>query len=300
MASDHPLVGVGLGNYPRKLGAYRDTTRDFAFNPAVENAHSQPLQIAAEEGLLGLLASLLVCVLAVVHLVRRLPDAKGDERAFALAVLGGLLGCFLNLQLGHSLLEPSVAHVFGVCLGAALGLGGGRDAQLERLDRRGAIALAILFLVALLPHLFREPRPLIGQRQGLFPEIRREETGRADRLTAVRARWIVRWGAGGSMILEARDIQPVTDVGERVLTLEAHALNNGAEPTTVAKPLGRMLDRRQGNPSTFLRLRAPEGVVEGDLVEIRSAVDRVWFPSSAHATSRDALGARVFDPVFRD
>jgi O-antigen ligase len=51
MFGDHPVTGVGPSQYP---GLYRDYTRDIGNDPRqVREAHSLPLQIAAEQGIAG-------------------------------------------------------------------------------------------------------------------------------------------------------------------------------------------------------------------------------------------------------
>ena len=53
MFGDHPVTGIGPGQYP---GLYRDYTRDIGNDPRqVREAHSFPLQIAAEEGIAGII-----------------------------------------------------------------------------------------------------------------------------------------------------------------------------------------------------------------------------------------------------
>src|SRR5207247_5011675 len=53
MFGDHPVTGVGPGQYP---GLYRDYTRDIGNDSRqVREAHSLPLQIAAEQGVAGVL-----------------------------------------------------------------------------------------------------------------------------------------------------------------------------------------------------------------------------------------------------
>jgi O-antigen ligase len=63
MFADHPLVGVGPSTYPL---LYRDYTRRIGNDPRVDREpHSLPLQIAAEQGLAGILGWIGLLVLIV-------------------------------------------------------------------------------------------------------------------------------------------------------------------------------------------------------------------------------------------
>jgi O-antigen ligase len=68
MLADHPLTGVGPGQY---MFLYRDYSRRIGNDPRpVRASHSLPLEIAAEQGVVGL-AGLLGVVLAVISTARR-------------------------------------------------------------------------------------------------------------------------------------------------------------------------------------------------------------------------------------
>jgi O-antigen ligase len=62
MFSDHPIMGVGPGEFPAH---YRDYTRFIGNDPRpVREAHSLPLEIAAEQGLAGVIGFLVAFVTA--------------------------------------------------------------------------------------------------------------------------------------------------------------------------------------------------------------------------------------------
>jgi hypothetical protein len=63
MFLDHPITGVGPDQYPFY---YRDYTRKFGDDPRYQREpHSLPLQIAAEQGIVGIVSWLGVLVLLV-------------------------------------------------------------------------------------------------------------------------------------------------------------------------------------------------------------------------------------------
>lgn len=113
MFTDHPWLGVGIGNYAvaypnYALGRWRDP---------LGHAHNYYLNIAAEAGLLGLVAYLFLfatCFIAAWRAVRR---TQGYWRAVA---LGGL-GVLVHLCI-HNLFDNLFVHSMNVQLGLFLGL----------------------------------------------------------------------------------------------------------------------------------------------------------------------------------
>lgn len=86
MASEHPLMGVGHGAYRAEFGVAKLALRREGVQfyrrqhqPYFVNAHSEPLEVAANGGILGVLALLFGCF----QLLRALRRARGtaDERA---------------------------------------------------------------------------------------------------------------------------------------------------------------------------------------------------------------------------
>ena len=78
MFADHPVTGVGFGAYPVE---YLDVARRIGFETRFEerSAHSLPLEIAAEQGLIGVVAwsALAVFVYVVARRVRRSGAVEG-------------------------------------------------------------------------------------------------------------------------------------------------------------------------------------------------------------------------------
>lgn len=85
MVGDHPLFGVGLGMVERRYPVHR---QDDAPRWRIPHLHNNPLQIAAERGLIGLGAYLAVLVVFALHTVAAL--RRRDHPAFP-----ALAGCVL-------------------------------------------------------------------------------------------------------------------------------------------------------------------------------------------------------------
>jgi O-antigen ligase len=113
MFTDHPWLGVGIGNYPvaypqYAVGRWRDP---------LGHAHNYYLNIAAEAGILGLGAYLLLFGACFVVAWRTIQHAQGYWRAVAL----GALGILVHLSV-HNLFDNLFVHSMNVQLGLVLGL----------------------------------------------------------------------------------------------------------------------------------------------------------------------------------
>jgi O-antigen ligase len=98
MFKDHPLGGVGLGNYETYYQRY---ARSIGIDPRLEEreAHSLPIEIAAETGVVGLLGFGLL-VLAIVHRVYIARRRAIDPDDLALATgIGIALSGYLTSSL---------------------------------------------------------------------------------------------------------------------------------------------------------------------------------------------------------
>jgi putative inorganic carbon (HCO3(-)) transporter len=139
--SDHPFLGVGPGNYPAVYEQYYIPPWILSLG----HAHNYYLNMAAEAGVPGLLALLLVLALAFRGVRRRLQaasalatsEAVSDESerrpqlldpplppAFARVLAIGLLGSLTMFSV-HNLFDNLLVHGVGMQLGVLLGLIGG-------------------------------------------------------------------------------------------------------------------------------------------------------------------------------
>ena len=133
---DHPFLGVGPGNYPAVYDQYYIPPWVLPLG----HAHNYYLNMAAEAGLPGLLALLVVLALAVRALLRRLraaTPAPGTHSLIADTVFDppmsptfarflaiGLLGSLTMFSI-HNLFDNLLVHGVGIQIGVLLGLIGG-------------------------------------------------------------------------------------------------------------------------------------------------------------------------------
>lgn len=120
---DHPLLGVGFGNYRRALGPYYDRV-DPSF-PMRTWAHNTPLSVLAEMGPPGLLALAWIAVAAALALRR------GGALALGAAAAGVAIAVIAQV---HDVLYDTKV-MYPVWFALALGLAGGRSSGTSaRLD----------------------------------------------------------------------------------------------------------------------------------------------------------------------
>jgi O-antigen ligase len=110
---DHPLRGIGFGNYPRVCGKYYDRV-----DPSVGMrtwAHNLELSTLAETGPLGLLAMLSIFAVAAWALVRRLRTGGP-----ALGGLAALTALFVIAQAHDVVYDTKVMYALWLVLGLSL------------------------------------------------------------------------------------------------------------------------------------------------------------------------------------
>ena len=115
MFNDRPWLGVGIGNYPVAYGRYAvGRWRD-----PLGHAHNYYLNIAAEAGLVGFVAYLLLVTACLVEAWRVIRRTRGSGWWNAVAL--GVLGILVHLNV-HNLFDNLYVHSMNVQLGLALGL----------------------------------------------------------------------------------------------------------------------------------------------------------------------------------
>ena len=110
--ADHPLHGIGFGNYQRVCGLYYDRV-DPAF-PMRTWAHNLELSTLAETGPLGLLAMLWIWIAAAVALWKR----RGEP--LATGALAALACWFAVAQVHDLFIDNKVMYALWFALGLAL------------------------------------------------------------------------------------------------------------------------------------------------------------------------------------
>jgi O-antigen ligase len=135
MAADHPLFGVGLGNF-------YELSRSYVHVPNYivrENAHNNFLQIVAELGVPG--ACLFVVVLALA-----LVAARNGRTEVTWPVVSGIAAFLLTCLGGHPLLVPHAAIPFWMAAGVAASA---QPREPRRAVRIAATALIVVFVATL-------------------------------------------------------------------------------------------------------------------------------------------------------
>jgi putative inorganic carbon (hco3(-)) transporter len=115
MLLEHPLLGVGVGNYAAAYDEYALP----GWSEALGHAHNYYLNMAAEAGLLGLAALLFLLVEIFRSLARGLRIQRPGS--FRHALLVGLLGSFIVLCV-HNLFDNLLVHGMPVQVGLLMGL----------------------------------------------------------------------------------------------------------------------------------------------------------------------------------
>jgi O-antigen ligase len=120
MVADHPVFGVGAGNY--SLAARRYGILD-PENQPYDHAHNVPLTIAAELGLLGL-AVFVWFAFALGRVLVRAVVARGDPTygPLLLAITAGMLGSVVTSAGDYPPRTNAIAATFIVLVGALAAL----------------------------------------------------------------------------------------------------------------------------------------------------------------------------------
>jgi hypothetical protein len=162
MAEQHPVVGVGLGRYPRLMAAYGG-------GPMRENTHNLFLQMLAEAGLIGFGAFAFLCTSILLALGRGVMAARNDDgaRAVALGALMGTLAFLLTLLTGHALLLPSGQILFAGFVALTLTIASEPGAPGAAASARGstwrrALAAGLVVGIAVIA-------PAVGVARGISP-----------------------------------------------------------------------------------------------------------------------------------
>ncbi len=125
MWTDHPWLGVGIGNYEPVYGRYALPLWPYALG----HAHNYYLNIGAEAGVVGLGAYLLLWGAALVLAWRATRRTFGWEWGLAL----GLLGVLVHLSV-HNLFDNLYVHGIYLQVAMLLGMGAAIDAVSRRHD----------------------------------------------------------------------------------------------------------------------------------------------------------------------
>ncbi len=130
MYIDHPLLGVGIGNYAAVYPAYALP----GWSDPLGHAHNYYLNVAAEAGTIGLIAYLVLWAGAFWQGWRAVRVAGGWQRGVA----AGLLGMLVALSI-HNGFDNLFVHGMHVQVGIGLGIVGWLRASGRRVARSGSV-----------------------------------------------------------------------------------------------------------------------------------------------------------------
>jgi O-antigen ligase len=117
IVADHPLVGVGAGNFPTASGRY-GIVPSTAYPDRFAHAHDVPLTIAAERGLIGLGAFVWGAIALAMTLGRACRRRTGIDRGLAFAIAAALGGFAMQGIVDYALginVIVAVAFVLAGC-----------------------------------------------------------------------------------------------------------------------------------------------------------------------------------------
>jgi O-antigen ligase len=121
MIGDHPILGVGPGNWPVEFPRYAEpgATRDGVLSAtlAPRQAHNDYLERAAETGIVGLLAFGVLVAGAVRSVRSRLRTGDDDTRAVAASAAGALVALMVMSAGSFPLDMPGTLMLAGLALG---------------------------------------------------------------------------------------------------------------------------------------------------------------------------------------
>lgn len=147
MVKDSPVFGIGVGRFLELSERYgsADIARILQVERTQDNAHNNFLQVAAELGVVGLLAFVWLLGACVAGGVWRWRRLDVQERW----LLAGVAGMILTWLTGHPLLVPEAAVMFWLFAGMAAA-GGAPPAPASALER-GATTIALAAIIVSVP-----------------------------------------------------------------------------------------------------------------------------------------------------
>ena len=130
MVKDHPLLGVGLGNWEYHYPAYARGDH-VNVNAAPRRPHNDLLWILSETGVLGLLAYLFLIAVTFRQALQVIRVGSGGDRLFALAMLAVMVAHLVDGMFNFPRERVGGASLFWLALGSVWMLVPNRGRQIE-------------------------------------------------------------------------------------------------------------------------------------------------------------------------
>lgn len=177
MLKDHPIVGIGLGNYKIKFLEYRgeflktETGKNYGgFIPRGAQAHNEYVQFTAELGIVGLITILAAIIILLINIFGRIGFSdKGSTRILGLALVGGVIGYLVHSGVSFPAHLPASSFAFVTFLGLinskALGVSEYRI-KLSGLYRYLVFLLIFAFLITVAVFAYRDWRANVLMGKG--------------------------------------------------------------------------------------------------------------------------------------
>ena len=255
MVREHPLFGVGPGNWPVIFPLYAEphAAEDHVLSASVapRQAHNDAMERAAETGTLGFGALLWLAAATALETRKSLHDGGEDKRPVVAGAAGGLIGLVSISLLGFPFEMPATIALSGVCLGL---LASGAGAH--RPDRRRSVeyATAALALTLIPVAIFRAERNIrsnywlgaaetaLHQDRGL--EGATKATGDLSRALAIESNDFRAQLRASQMYLRAGNAHMAALGAQRALQIEPYAPNAHAALAAGELAAGDPVDAR--------------------------------------------------------
>ena len=125
MFKEHPILGIGLGNYKIKFLDYRaellssDKGKEFGGHiPRGAQAHNEYVQFLAELGIVGVIAILIGLTTLLINVFRRVSGVgTGSSQLLGLSLIAGLVGFLVHSTVSFPSHLPASSFAFVTFLG---------------------------------------------------------------------------------------------------------------------------------------------------------------------------------------
>jgi hypothetical protein len=305
MVGDHPLLGVGPGNWPVAFPAYAEpgAMRDGVLTAtrAPRQAHDDALERLAETGVLGLGALVWLGGAIAIAARRRLGSSDDEVRAGAAPAAASLVALVAIAVASFPLEMPGTLAIAGIALGLLAGDGrgastsagadAGAGAGARGALRIGVVGVALLFVLGALVRAERSVRgnAWLGVAERAM-HADRGATGAATALTALgrsldaaplddRAEL-----RASQMLLREKRASDAAGAARRALAIEPYAPNawtalaaadlGAGDAAAARRDADEALARLHDDPFA-LHLRARAAALDGDPAAATADQDRL-------------------------